>query len=284
MARPCKRRRICGKPPCAFFGPEGEKPDRVVMTLDEFETIRLIDWEGLTQEQCAGQMDVARTTVQAIYGSARSKVAECLVLGKGLRIEGGEYRLCDGTRRGCRRPCPDPLLRGAYASRGGADCRATGECVRKERTGGDFEMKIAVTFEEGKIFQHFGHTEQFKIYDVENGTIVGSQVVDTQGQGHGALAGFLQEFQVTDLICGGIGGGARQALAEAGIRLYGGVTGDADQAAQALAEGKLSYDPDAECSHHGEGHHGGSCGHHGEGHEGCGHHGNGERCGHHGEE
>lgn len=136
-------------------------------------------------------------------------------------------------------------------------------------------MKIAVTFENGNIFQHFGHTEQFKIYQAEDGKIVSSQVVDTQGQGHGALAGFLRELQVTDLICGGIGGGARQALAEAGIRLYGGVTGDADQAAQALAAGKLAYDPDAECSHHGEGHHEGNCGHHGEGHHvgGCGHHG-----------
>ena len=147
-------------------------------------------------------------------------------------------------------------------------------------------MKIAVTFENGKVFQHFGHTEQFKIYEAEDGKIISSQVVDTMGQGHGALAGFLKEHQVTDLICGGIGGGARQALAEADIHLYGGVAGDADQAAQALAEGKLTFDPDAECSHHGEGHHGeghGSChgeGHHGEGH--CGGHGEGHgSCGHH---
>ena len=125
-------------------------------------------------------------------------------------------------------------------------------------------MKIAVTFENGKVFQHFGHTEQFKIYEAEDGKIISSQVVDTMGQGHGALAGFLKEHQVTDLICGGIGGGARQAL----------------------AEGKLTFDPDAECSHHGEGHHReghGSChgeGHHGEGH--CGGHGEGHgSCGHH---
>ncbi len=267
MARPCKRRRVCGKPPCAYFGPEGEKQNIVVMTLDEFETIRLIDWEGMTQEQCAVQMDVARTTVQAIYGSARTKVAECLVFGKGLRIEGGEYMLCDGRRQGCSRTCPRTWLREAQPSQE--------KYVREEKSGGDLKMKIAVTFENGNIFQHFGHTEQFKIYQAEDGKIVSSQVVDTQGQGHGALAGFLRELQVTDLICGGIGGGARQALAEAGIRLYGGVTGDADQAAQALAAGKLAYDPDAECSHHGEGHHEGNCGHHGEGHHvgGCGHHG-----------
>ena len=77
-------------------------------------------------------------------------------------------------------------------------------------------MKIAVTYENGEIFQHFGHTEQFKIYDVDNGKVVSSQVVDTNGSGHGALAGFLKALNVDMLICGGIGGGAREALAGAG--------------------------------------------------------------------
>ena len=84
-------------------------------------------------------------------------------------------------------------------------------------------MKIAVTYENGQIFQHFGHTEQFKIYTVENGKIVSSEVVDTNGSGHGALAGFLSEQSVAVLICGGIGGGAQMALASAGIQLFGGV-------------------------------------------------------------
>ena len=83
-------------------------------------------------------------------------------------------------------------------------------------------MKIAVTYENGEIFQHFGHTEQFKIYDVDNGKVMSSQVVDTNGSGHGALAGFLKALNVDMLICGGIGGGAQAALAEAGIKLYGG--------------------------------------------------------------
>ena len=78
-------------------------------------------------------------------------------------------------------------------------------------------MNIAVTYENGKVFQHFGHTEQFKIYSVTDGKVVGSQVVDTNGSGHGALAGFLHEHSVDILICGGIGMGAQMALAEAGI-------------------------------------------------------------------
>ena len=91
-------------------------------------------------------------------------------------------------------------------------------------------MKIAVTYENGQIFQHFGHTAQFKLYEVENGKVVREAVVDTNGSGHGALAGFLVQSGVDTLICGGIGGGAQMALAQAGIKLYGGVSGEADAA------------------------------------------------------
>jgi len=127
-------------------------------------------------------------------------------------------------------------------------------------------MKIAVTYENGQIFGHFGHTEQFKIYTAEDGKITDSQVIDTNGSGHGALAGLLASLGVDALICGGIGGGAQMALAEAGIKLYGGVSGDADKAVEALLGGTLGFDPNVKCDHHG---------HHGEGHtcgdQGCGH-------------
>lgn len=135
-------------------------------------------------------------------------------------------------------------------------------------------MKIAVTYEDGKIFPHFGHTQAFKLYDAENGKVISSRVVPTDGCGHGALAAFLREQGAEILICGGIGGGARMALDEAGIRLYGGASGDADAAVEALLRGALAYDPDAACTHHGhdEGH---RCG--GEGHT-CGH-GENHACG-----
>ena len=197
MPRPCKRRRICALPQCRRFGGLEGQPggEPLQMAVDEFETIRLMDLEGLTQEQAAGRMGVARATVQAIYNSARQKLALCLVQGRELRIDGGEYQLCP----------------------------------------------------------------------------VSSQVVDTNGSGHGALAGFLEAQGVDTLICGGIGGGAKTALAQAGITLYGGVNGSADQAVEALLAGKLVFQPDILCSHHGEGHG------HGEGHScgerGCGSHG-----------
>lgn len=120
-------------------------------------------------------------------------------------------------------------------------------------------MRIAVTYENGEVFGHFGHTGQFKIYDVEDGKIVKKDIVPTIGSGHGALAGFLAEQGVDTLICGGIGMGAQNALTAAGIKFCAGVTGSADAAAKALAEGKLEFDPDARCDHHE--HHDGDCGH-----------------------
>lgn len=121
-------------------------------------------------------------------------------------------------------------------------------------------MKLAVTFENGNIFQHFGHTENFKIYDIENGVIKERRVVNSNGTGHGALAGFLKNEGVDVLICGGIGAGAQTALANAGIRLYGGVSGSADEAADAFLEDRLEYDANVKCSHHH--HHEGGCGEH----------------------
>ena len=102
MPRPRKERRVCAMPNYTRFAPENERRiGPINMTVDEYETIRLIDLEGCTQEQCAAQMDISRTTVQGIYDSARKKLAQSLVNGKVLLIEGGEYRLCDGQGHGC---------------------------------------------------------------------------------------------------------------------------------------------------------------------------------------
>ena len=134
-------------------------------------------------------------------------------------------------------------------------------------------MKIAVTYENGQVFQHFGHTKQFKIYTAEDGQIIAGNVINTLGSGHGALAGLLSMLNVDVLICGGIGGGAQAALAQAGIRIFGGVSGDADKAAESFVQGTLEYDPNAKCDHHdhehGEGH---TCGDHGCGSHTCGGH------------
>ena len=120
-------------------------------------------------------------------------------------------------------------------------------------------MKIAATYESGNIFQHFGRTEFFKIYEIADGAVVSAEIAGTNGNGHGALAGILQGYDIDALICGGIGAGAKNALAAVGITSYGGVTGDADQAVADFLAGKLQYDPDMECDHHDH--------HHGHGHD-----------------
>ena len=129
-------------------------------------------------------------------------------------------------------------------------------------------MRIAVTYENEQIFQHFGHTEQFKIYDVQEGKIIDSKIVDTNGSGHGALAGILTALNADILICGGIGGGAKAALEAANIKLYGGVSGNADDAVAALLTGNLAYNPNIMCNHHHRENH--TCGEHGCGEHQCG--------------
>ena len=131
-------------------------------------------------------------------------------------------------------------------------------------------MKIAVTYENGSVFGHFGHTEQFKIYQVEDGAVVKAQVVPTNGSGHGALAGFLAGHGVDCLICGGIGPGAQAALAQAGIRLDAGCTGSADDRVSELLAGSLAHADGATCDHHHDGEHEHACGEHGCGEHHCG--------------
>ena len=120
-------------------------------------------------------------------------------------------------------------------------------------------MKIAVTYDNGSVFQHFGKTENFKIFEVENGAIISSEVVGSNGAGHSALAGFLADAGVDVVICGGIGGGAQAALSEAGIKVCAGVSGDVNEAAESYVNGTLECTSEGNCDHHHE--EGGHCCH-----------------------
>lgn len=252
MPRPKKWRKVCRLPNCSEFRPvrPGMDSERaIILSVDEYETIRLIDHENFTQAQCVEFMDVARTTVQDVYGSARRKIAAALVNAAPLRIEGGSYQICGGQEESCLCNGCEKRRQKIFLNKGDRNT-----------------MKIAVTYENGEIFQHFGHTAQFKLYSIENNAIVSSEIVDTNGSGHGALGQFLADQGADTLICGGIGGGAQNALAEAGIRLYAGVSGNADAAVQNLLAGRLSYSEDATCSRHEHEHTGHTCGE-----NGCGH-------------
>lgn len=251
MPRPCRRRRVRRFPDYWEFSAEDGVSEGVIfMGIDEYEVLRLIDYEGMTQEECANSMGVARTTVTSIYTNARSKISKLIVEGKRLRITGGAYQICSETEI---------------------------SMTRKE----EGRMRIAVTYDNGQVFQHFGHTEQFKLYDVADGRITGEQIVQSTGEGHGCLAGMLKELQVDKLICGGIGMGARTALAEAGIELLPGVTGSADDAVGDLLRGELQYSSEEVCNGHEDG---SGCGQGTECHHGHGHHEHGCHHGHdHGE-
>lgn len=251
MPRPIRKRRVYQQPGSFWF--TGNQPSRgeVVLTLDEFEAVRLCDYVGLEQGEAAKRLEVARSTFQNILNQARKKLAEVLIYGKDLRIEEGSVEFAQNPEWGC--------------------CQFILQLI--PRTGGllDFpkeeqDMKLAVTYDvqNGEIFQHFGRTENFKVYEVEDGQVKEAHVEGSNGQGHGALAGVLKNLGVEALICGGIGGGAQQALKAQGIRFYGGCSGQADQAVADFLAGKLAYQEDIQCVHHEQHNHGeGGCGHYG---------------------
>jgi len=235
MPRTTKCRKIRSFPDYYSFVPEeadAEKIETVMLSLDEYETIRLLDHEGLNQEECAARMGVARTTVTAMYECARKKLVGAVVEGKRLRIAGGNIEI-DRERNGLN---------------------------VKLKIKGEKTMRVAVTYDNGNVFGHFGRTEQFKVYDIEDGKVVNSEILGTNGEGCGALAGILNIANVDALICGGIGGGAVFALQEAGIKLYAGASGNTDEVINAFIAGTLDANGEANCDHHehGEGH---SCGH-----------------------
>jgi ribosomal protein L6 len=143
-----KKRRVSALPPCTRFMPQGcEDAPEVTISLEEYECIRLLDYVGMTQEECARQMGVARTTVQALYLAARKRMAGCLVEGRPLVISGGSFELCPACQHS-----PHPVR-------------------LSMQKGSNSPMKLAVTYDNGQIFQHFGHTEEFKVYTIEDNEI-----------------------------------------------------------------------------------------------------------------
>lgn len=241
MPRPIRARIIYRNPCCHRFEPVPASDVRINLTMDELEALRLVDLVQLDQQSAAERMQVGRSTIQNILGSAHQKVAQALVNGTILTIGGG---------------CV------AFGEDKGWGCARDGKPV-KEGT-----MKIAVPYEQEMVFQHFGKSEQFAIYTVEANTVKHREVIGTNGQGHGALAGLLSGLDVDVVIAGGIGGGAITALQAAGITCYAGAQGKCDDLVQALLEGRLVQEgqPTCGCHHHDDG-----CGHHD--HEcGCEHH------------
>lgn len=251
MSRPCKRRRVCMHPPFNEVIVNGSNNEEVInLTIDEFECLRLLDYEKITQEECALKMEVARTTITSIYADARYKLMDALMNGKKIIISGGNFTLCPEHNK-CK----------------GYNCLLNETQVfnRKENV----EMRIAITYENGNVFEHFGRCEHFKVYDILEDGKIEAFILDSDGIGHGALAGLLAQNKVDLLICGGIGGGAINALTSNGIKVCMGASGSCDELIKKLINKELDFSCKSSCSHHH---------HHEDGHEchceGHGSHGN----------
>lgn len=242
MPRPSRCRRVCQEPIYRAFNIDQNDNDPITLFVDEFEVIRLVDFEKRTHEQCAQQMMISRTTVTEIYEKARYKIADALVNGKPVLIVGGHYRVCQGESA---KNCP-------------------GRCRYKHRKVSQMNssdkgsiMKIAVPVKNENIYQHFGMAAAFKIYTIENQQIVSTEIVQTNGRGHGAMLDLLLNHQVNCVICGGIGEGAIENLKQVGITLIAGINAQSDEAVEAYLAGTLQSNLQAACDksvHRGQGH------------------------------
>ncbi|HZK19224.1 MAG TPA: DUF134 domain-containing protein [Treponemataceae bacterium] len=234
MSRPRKIRRISELPRCTRFYPQKkialhninkntcfisatDTKNSIIMSIEEYETIRLIDYKNFTQEECAVQMNVARTSVTAMYNNARKKIALSLVESRILEIDGGDYMECQG------RFCHNTKEQTQHSD----DTR--------------FTMKLAVPCNEDTIFQRFGLTGTFKMYSIEHGKIIKTTDTSVGTAEHRELVDFLLNEKIDSLLCGGIGNRAKDLLLEAGIIIYSGVSGNANAKVQELLDGKLNY-------------------------------------------
>ena len=231
MPRPRKCRMVCRLPGASEFVPLDGRKDAspIVLTVDEFEALRLIDGEDYSQEQCGEQMHIARATVQQIVDSARKKISFALVEGRPLKILGGEYRLCEGgaARCGC--------------------CRAgCGRCLRNRKEG--FAMRIAVAANGNEVAGHFGHCENFWLYDVENQAIVKEESIPNPGHRPGFLPNFW-ETTAQNVVIAGHGRKCGGYFAHRNIETILGASGDAHGGGKLICAGELHSDASA-CHKH----------------------------------
>lgn len=226
MPRPRKCRKVCQLPLIQEFHPAGipGKDEWVTLTVDEYEAVRLIDKQGFSQEACSNYMQVARTTVQAIYTSARKKLALMLVEGRPLRIDGGDYQLCDGHEDTC----------------GCGGCRRHRLCQPPQQE--EIPMKIAIALDENKkdVCIVLARAPYFLIRENGVDTIVENPGAQAQGGAGIQAAQFLVDQQVTDLITVRCGQNAAEVFQAAGIRIYKSASQTAAEDLAAWEAGKLA--------------------------------------------
>lgn len=226
MPRRKKCRKVCRMPTLQEFRPVGaiSCESAVILSVDEYEAIRLIDKQGFSQEECSSYMQVARTTVQMIYNSARKKLADALVEGLPLRIEGGDYRLCDGTEE--------------YCDCGGCWKHRRGQTMKAMEAG---QMRVAIPLDENKqdVCIVLARAPYFLFQDESGESIVENPAAQAQGGAGVQAAQFLVDNCVTALITVRCGQNAADVFTAAGMKIYKSVNKTAAEELAALADGKL---------------------------------------------
>ncbi|MDO4740454.1 MAG: DUF134 domain-containing protein [Eubacteriales bacterium] len=227
MPRPRKCRKVCRMPVIREFHPVGETPCKafVVMTVDEYEAIRLIDKQGFSQEECSSYMQVARTTVQMIYNAARKKLADALVEGLPLRIEGGEYQLCDGKEEYC----------------GCGGCRRHRRGCMQENSKGDGKMKIAIPLDENRqdVCIVLARAPYFLFREEGSDSIVENPAAQAQGGAGVQVAQFLVDSGVNALVTVRCGQNAADVFKAADMQIYKSANKAAADDLAALERGEL---------------------------------------------
>lgn len=243
IARPRKFRNVCELPETNRFGPlgmgahgRGNANRFIIMSIDEYETIRLIDLEGLTQEECAQQMNIARTTVQRTYSDARKKIAQSLVKGKVLKIEGGDYKLCDGNGRFCGI---------GNCHRGGNKMDSENmekiEESQKERKTMKIVMPVDENNMETKVSVSFGRAPFFLVYDLETkeNTFIDNKAATSPGGAGIIAAQTVVDSKTEALLTPRCGQNAADVLKSGKVKLYKSIDGTVEENIKAFNDGKL---------------------------------------------
>ncbi len=244
MPRPIKMRRICG---CRHAGVHTGAV-AIHLSAAEFEALRLSDLEEIPQSSAAERMAVSRGTFQRLLYAGHRKTAFALAANRPLTVDAPDSAV-ETVQSGCAN---SDRCRYCYRKLSYTTLHSTGENI----------MRIAVTSENGQVFQHFGHTPEFSIFEIEDQRIAGMKTESTGDSGHEELVRFLADRQVEILLAGGIGAGAQNALAEANIKLVGGVSGDVVEAVGNYLKGTLHPRCDFQCKGHQHGPTSHDCAHH----------------------
>jgi len=228
VPRPKKCRKVCQMPTTKEFQPIGDTSCKasVILTVDEYEAIRLIDKQGFSQEECSNYMQVARTTVQLIYNSARKKLADALVDGLSIRIEGGDFQLCDGNEDYC----------------GCGGCRRHRRGCLQRNIQEDGKMRIAIPLDENKqdVCIVLARAPYFLLREDGKDTIVENPAAQAHGGAGIHAAQFLVDSGVNVLITVRCGQNAADVFKAAGMKIYKSANKAAAEDLAALEEEKLN--------------------------------------------